>query len=104
MRPAILPSGGRSRWTAWALGFGWAAAVLVAGAGGFAGVRALRHRTATAVVSTVEAQADPDQRLLRDLPVIENKRLYDHVDNIDFLRALANPDDPELFGEDLPNL
>jgi len=40
---------------------------------------------------------DLDQQLVRDLRVIENHRLYEHVDDIQFLREL---DDPDLFGED----
>jgi hypothetical protein len=38
-----------------------------------------------------------DQVLARDRRLIENKRLYELVDDIGFLRQL---DDPELFGDD----
>jgi hypothetical protein len=39
----------------------------------------------------------PDDLLLRDLRLIENKRLYDLVDDANFLRLL---DEPDLFGDD----
>src|SRR5438552_14163436 len=39
---------------------------------------------------------DPDLELVRHLPVIENWRYYEKVDDMDFLRGL---DQPELFGE-----
>ena len=63
----------------------WAAAVLVAGVFGFVMVtRWLPH--------------DPsDKELIRDLRLIENKRLYDQVGSLDFLRELDHPD---LFGDD----
>jgi anti-sigma factor RsiW len=38
-----------------------------------------------------------DQDLVRDLRVIENKRLYEAADDLDFVREL---DVPELFGDD----
>lgn len=41
--------------------------------------------------------ADPDRELAKDLRVIENKRYYDLVDDMDFLTNLAQP---ELFGEE----
>jgi hypothetical protein len=34
---------------------------------------------------------------VRDLRLIENKRLYDLVEDLEFLQAL---DDPDLFGDD----
>ena len=36
-------------------------------------------------------------QLVKDFRVIENRQLYERVDDMDFLRALL---DPELFGED----
>jgi anti-sigma factor RsiW len=93
LRPATAV--GRQRWRAWVTGGGWAAAVLVAGGLGFAGGRLL-HRG-----GAVPAPAlDVDGALVRDLGVLENKRLYDNVESIDFLRALANPLDPDLFGDE----
>ena len=41
-----------------------------------------------------------DDQLVQDLYVIENARVYEHVDDIDFLHKLANPNDPDLFGDD----
>ena len=38
-----------------------------------------------------------EKELVRDLRLIENKRFYDLVDDIDFLRQL---DQPDLFGEE----
>jgi anti-sigma factor RsiW len=99
--PAVTSSARFAR-TPWA-GAAWAAALVLAAVGGFAGARILRPRP-LAPPAPSAVQADPDQLLLRDLRVIENKRLYDHVHDIGFLRALANPDDPDLFGEDVPNL
>jgi hypothetical protein len=43
---------------------------------------------------------DIDGALVRDLGVLENKRLYDNVESIDFLRALANAGDPDLFADE----
>jgi anti-sigma factor RsiW len=36
--------------------------------------------------------------VLRDLPLLENLRLYRHIEDFDFLERLAN--DPELFGDE----
>jgi anti-sigma factor RsiW len=76
---------GRRR--AWALAFGWAAALLLAAAGGFVGVSRLYPSDRT------------DEELVRDLRVIENRRLYEPIDDIDFLWGLNHP---ELFGDDHP--
>jgi len=69
----------------WGLALGWAAGVLLAAAAGFAGVAFLVPRDRT------------DEGLARDLRVIENKRLYDGVDDMDFLWELSGR---ELFGDD----
>ena len=82
LRPAARPLRRRRRW---ALALGWAAGVLLAAAAGFAGVAFLLPHDRT------------DEELVRDLRVIENKRLYDPVDDLEFLRARDHPD---LFGED----
>ena len=50
-----------------------------------------------AVGWTGGSRDDPDPDLTRDLRLIENKRLYDHVDDLDYLKSL---DQPELFGDD----
>jgi anti-sigma factor RsiW len=82
-------------WRKWAAGAGWAAAVAAAlGVGYLAGQR-LPHQPPAAA----EATPDLDRELARNLRVIENRSLYDHVDDITFLRALAASD---LFGEDRP--
>ncbi|HBI45144.1 MAG TPA: hypothetical protein DDY78_20145 [Planctomycetales bacterium] len=65
----------------WWIGAGWAAAILTAATAGYLGVGG----DAT------------DRHLTRDLRVIENKRFYDHVDDLDFLKSL---DQPDLFEED----
>jgi anti-sigma factor RsiW len=67
------------------LGLAWAAAVLVAAGVGFAGAQLVSRWT------------DLDRHLIRDLRVIENKRLYETVEDLDFLRQLDHPD---LFGDD----
>jgi anti-sigma factor RsiW len=64
---------------------GWAAAIIFAIALGYGGSRSARPK-------------EPgDQELVRDLRVIENKRLYDAADDLDLVREL---DVPELFGDD----
>lgn len=79
------PSGPRR----WLFGAGWAAALLLCVAGGYTGMnRYARHRAA------------PEQHLARDQRVLEHLRLYEHVDDLDFLQKLANPNDPDLFGDD----
>jgi anti-sigma factor RsiW len=63
---------------------GWAAGVLLAFTAGFAGmVLYPRDRT--------------DEELVRDLRVLENYRLYEPIDDPDFLQDLDHPD---LFGDD----
>jgi anti-sigma factor RsiW len=74
----------------WAFGTGWAAAVLLAVAGGYSAL--------TLAFRALPVRPEPtDQDLVRDLRVIENKRIYDLVDDMDFLKDLDNPD---LFGEE----
>jgi anti-sigma factor RsiW len=70
----------------WLIGAGWTAAVLAAAAAGYIGV---------GMISGGRDSTDRD--LTRDLRVIENKRFYDHVDDLDFLKSL---DQPDLFEED----
>ncbi|HEV3258452.1 MAG TPA: hypothetical protein VG013_16365 [Gemmataceae bacterium] len=97
--PVAAPYLPAARWRPWALGLGWAAAVLVAGVAGFAGGKWLpRHPPAP------PPQGVPsEQHLGRDLRVIENLHQYEHVDDIKFLHALADPSDPDLFGDDNPD-
>lgn len=86
IRPAPRPAAARRTWRPWLVGAGWAAAVLVAAAGGYG-----------LVAWTGARPADPDKDLVRDLRVIENKRYYDRVDDLEFLKQL---DQPDLFGDE----
>jgi anti-sigma factor RsiW len=70
----------------WLIGAGWAASVLAAAAIGYLGVG-----------MTGAGRDLTDRDLTRDLRLIENKRFYDHVDDLDFLKSL---DQADLFGED----
>jgi anti-sigma factor RsiW len=75
----------RRDWKRIWFGVGWAAAVLVSVVLGYQ------------VSKRVSPREPGEQELVRDLRLIENKRLYDLVDDLDFLRQL---DQPELFGEE----
>jgi anti-sigma factor RsiW len=77
---------GRRAWRPWFVGAGWAAAALAAAAAGYG-----------LVAWTGAPPANPDQDLVRDLRVIENKRYYDRVDDLEFLKQL---DQPDLFGDE----
>ena len=80
-----------TRWQRWrrpVLGAGWAAALALAAVGGYAGYSRL-----------VPPREPGERELVRDLRIIENKRYYDLVEDIDFLRGL---DQPDLFGDDGP--
>jgi anti-sigma factor RsiW len=83
---ASRPTTGPRRTWPLLFGLGWAAAVLLAAAGGFAGV-ALYPKDRT------------EEHLARDLRVIENRRLYEPIEDIDYLWELSNA---ELFGEETP--
>jgi hypothetical protein len=68
--------------------------VFVAAVAGYSGGHWLSNRTQ----QPVPGQAvDVQPQLVKDFRVIENRQLYERVDDMDFLRALL---DPELFGED----
>jgi anti-sigma factor RsiW len=86
-----------SRWRNLTAAVGWAAAVLVAAAAGYVGGRYIPHRAGP---SPTETSLVDDQDLLKDFRVIEHKKLYEIVDNLQFLRSLADPDDPDLFGDE----
>jgi anti-sigma factor RsiW len=86
------------RWRNVALGVSWAAAVLVAAAMGFAGGKWLPHSEPQPVLNA--QQLEEQEALIRDLRVIENKRLYDHADDINFAEDLADANDPDLFGDE----
>ncbi len=90
VRTGTQPRLVRGRLPAWAFGTGWAAAVLLAVAGGYFAL--------TPLLNVAPVKPEPtDQDLVRDLRVIENKRLYELTDDLDFLKDLDHPD---LFGED----
>ena len=81
-RPFALPR--------WAFGVSWAASVALAVAGGYVGL--------TLLLGSGTPRNEPTEKdLVRDLRVIENKRLYDLVEDIEFLKDLDHPD---LFGEE----
>ena len=78
----------RQRWCIRCLGLGWVAALLFSAWVGYVGYNWLVPR-------------EPGEReLLQDLRIIENKRLYDRIEDLDFWRAL---DAPDLFGEEASN-
>jgi anti-sigma-K factor RskA len=74
----------------WAFGVGWAASVLFALAGGYLALTLL-------LKGGPRGNELSDQDLVRDLRVIDNKRMYELVDDYEFLKDLDHPD---LFGED----
>jgi anti-sigma factor RsiW len=87
-------------WRPIGLGVGWAAAVLVVGALGFGGGKFLPRSSLPPAIDSAESAEGEDQELVRDFRVIQNRRLYEHVDNIRFLESLADPNDPDLFGDE----
>jgi anti-sigma factor RsiW len=75
----------RQRWRMRCFGLGWVAALLVSAWVGYAGYNWLVPR-------------EPGEReLLQDLRILENKRLYERIETLDFWRAL---DAPDLFGDE----
>jgi anti-sigma factor RsiW len=70
---------------------GWAAAVLGAGLIGYFA----RGPVHDAIYPP--AERSNDAQIVADVQLLENLRLYRHVDDIEFLKEL---DTPELFGED----
>ncbi|MBY0523116.1 MAG: hypothetical protein K2R98_06940 [Gemmataceae bacterium] len=95
-RVAAIPPGllsvTRTRWRRWALGIGWAAALLVASVAGYAAAP-MFHKSPP----STEPVLDVDQLLARDLRVIEQLRLYQPANDIYLLHEL---DRPELFGDE----
>jgi anti-sigma factor RsiW len=80
--PAVVTPSWRRHWV---LGVSWAAACVLALVGGFLAVRVIRP------------WHPGEAELVRELRLIENRKLYELVDDLDFLRELANPD---LFGDE----
>jgi anti-sigma factor RsiW len=93
--PASRAPGRLFRWPLWALGLGWAAALLLAAGGGLLAAHWLRPRPPAAALEP----ADVQEQMVRYLRVLENHRLYENAEDIAFVRDL---DSPELFGEDEP--
>ena len=89
-RPLTYP---RRRVPGWLMGVGWAAAVLLAVAGGLGAANLIWP----APPAPQEEPAEVEALLARNLRVIENKRLYENADDLEFLRGL---DQPDLFGDD----
>ena len=89
----VLRLRGRLPW--WLLAAGWAAAILLAAGGGLTAANLIWPRSSTAPQDPAEVEA----QAIRNLRVIEQKRLLDHTDDLEFLRALDHPD---LFGDDDP--
>lgn len=72
-------------WRNRCLKLGWAAALLLSGWAGYAGYNWL-------------VPHEPgDRELIHDLRLIENKRYYERVEDLEFWRAL---DTPDLFGDE----
>jgi anti-sigma factor RsiW len=77
----------------WLLAAGWAAALLLAAGGGLTAANLLWPRPAAVADDSAEVEA----QIAQHRRVLENRRLYEHADDIEFLRALDHPD---LFGDD----
>jgi anti-sigma factor RsiW len=96
--PAVSSVRARGRWPGWVIAAGWAAALLLAAGVGFGAVTFLAQSDKDRSPDPL-AQLEPaevEQNLVRNLRLLENQRLYENVDDIDFLRTLDNP---ELFGD-----
>jgi anti-sigma factor RsiW len=85
LQTAALPAQRRS----WGAGLAWAAAVLLAAVLGY-GAAALIWRSPA-------EPPDVEEQLVRHLPLIEKIHALNEVDDLDFLRAL---DQPDLFGDE----
>jgi anti-sigma factor RsiW len=85
-RPAATAAAPKRRlWKRLAFGGGWAAAVVAAALGGYLGYERLVPR-------------EPGEaELVRDLRLIENKRQYDLIEDVELFKGLEQP---ELFGEE----
>ena len=81
----------RGRGVSWAMLTVWAATVLIAVGGGY---YATVHLWPAA---TPDPIPDSDIPLVRNLRIAEKWRLYENVDDLDFVKKLNHPD---LFGEE----
>ncbi len=77
----------RPGWSPWIVGLGWAAALLLAAGAGFGAARLIWRQPAEV--------PGVDDQMVRHLHVIEKIRLFNQVDDMEFLHALEVPD---LFG------
>jgi anti-sigma factor RsiW len=87
---AALPA---RRFPWWLLAAGWAAALLLAAGGGLTAANLLWPRPPAAADDAAEVEA----QIAHHRRVLENRRLYEHADDLDFVRAL---DSSDLFGDD----
>jgi hypothetical protein len=53
-----------------------------------------------AAVTYLTPRGPTDEELVRDLRLLENRRLYEQVEDVGFLKKL---DQPDLFGDDNPD-
>jgi anti-sigma factor RsiW len=82
---AALMIARKAPWRRLAIGASWTAAVVLAAGIGIA------------VTTRVLPREPTDEELARDLGVIEHKKAYEQVGEIEFLKQL---DTPDLFGDD----
>jgi anti-sigma factor RsiW len=87
----------RPGWPWWALGIGWAAAVVLAAGGGLAAA----HLWWSAEALPTKEGMQVEEVMARYPQLLEHQRVFEPVDNLEFLRAL---DVPELFSEEDPGL
>jgi hypothetical protein len=83
----------------WAMAAGCAAALVLASVAGFGSGRLVPHPVPA---RSLAAGADAEAQLAGDRRLLENMLRYRHVDDFDFLRQLAEPKDPDLFGDGPP--
>jgi anti-sigma factor RsiW len=91
---AKLRNGSAHRW-AWLAPAGWAAAMLIAMAGGLVAAHFLWPTPAPTPIAqqagnAKNAQDDFDAKMARDLGPIENQRVYGAIVDLDFARGLAD--------------
>jgi hypothetical protein len=76
----------------WQVRLGWAAAILLALGAGY--YFAIQFWPGTPMLAPIP---DADLPMVRQLRIAEKWRLYENVDDLDFVKKLNHPD---LFGED----
>jgi anti-sigma factor RsiW len=79
----------------WLLAAGWAAALLLAAGGGLTAANLLWPRQPAAVVD--DSAAEVDAQIAQNPRLLENRRLYENADDLEFLLELEGLD---LFGDD----